>query len=69
MLFQGWIDEPCWTVFQLFAMSWGPGNFYPLIIFLCIHIVLASLLHTLYSGQSKQHKHMQYVHVTSGDKY
>ena len=35
--------------FMLFTLFWGPGNFYPLMIFVCIHMVLAATLHIVFS--------------------
>ena len=35
--------------FMLFTLFWGPGNFYPLMIFITIHMILASILHVFFS--------------------
>lgn len=35
--------------FMLFTLFWGPGNFYPLMIFVGIHMVLAAILHIVFS--------------------
>ena len=35
--------------FMLFTLFWGPGNFYPLLIFVGIHMVLAAVLHVVFS--------------------
>ena len=34
---------------MLFTLFWGPGNFYPLMIFVVIHMVIAALLHIVFS--------------------
>ena len=36
--------------FQLFALYWGPGNLYPLVVFVLIHMVISGILHTVFSG-------------------
>ena len=35
--------------FMLFTLYWGPGRFYPLIIFITIHMILAAILHIVFS--------------------
>ncbi|CAM6053917.1 unnamed protein product [Sphagnum tenellum] len=35
--------------FMLFTLFWGPGNFYPLLIFVGIHMILAATLHIVFS--------------------
>lgn len=35
--------------FMLFTLYWGPGNFYPLIIFVSIHMIFAALIHVIFS--------------------
>jgi len=35
--------------FMLFTLFWGPGNFYPLMIFVAIHMVIAAGLHVVFS--------------------
>ena len=35
--------------FMLFTLFWGPGNFYPLMIFIVIHMLIAALLHVVFS--------------------
>jgi hypothetical protein len=34
---------------MLFTLFWGPGNFYPLMIFVGIHMALAAVLHIVFS--------------------
>ncbi len=34
---------------MLFTLFWGPGNFYPLMIFVGIHMALAATLHIVFS--------------------
>ena len=35
--------------FQLFALYWGPGNFYPLVIFVLIHMFISAVMHVFFS--------------------
>ena len=35
--------------FMLFAVYWGPGNLYPLMIFAAVHTFLAGILHVVFS--------------------
>ena len=35
--------------FMLFTLYWGPGNFYPLMIFIFIHMILGGALHIIFS--------------------
>ena len=35
--------------FMLFTLYWGPGNFYPLMIFVVIHMILGGTLHIVFS--------------------
>ena len=35
--------------FMLFTLYWGPGQFYPLMIFILIHLILAGALHIIFS--------------------
>jgi hypothetical protein len=35
--------------FMLFTLFWGPGNFYPLMIFVLIHMILAAIIHIVFS--------------------
>ena len=35
--------------FMLFTLYWGPGQFYPLMIFILIHVILAGSLHIVFS--------------------
>ena len=36
-------------IFVLFSYSFGPGNYYPILIFLGAHIILMSTLHFIFS--------------------
>ena len=35
--------------FMLFTLYWGPGNFYPLMIFIFIHMIIAAGIHVIFS--------------------
>ena len=35
--------------FMLFTLYWGPGNFYPLMVFIFIHMSIAAAAHVLFS--------------------
>ena len=35
--------------FMLFTLYWGPGNFYPLMIFIVVHMILAAIIHIVFS--------------------
>jgi hypothetical protein len=45
------IDELSVAAFQLFALYWGPGNLYPLVVFVLIHMFISAIVHTLFSGE------------------
>ena len=40
-------------ILVLFAYSFGPGNYYPLLIFIAAHILLMSALHFVFSDAKK----------------
>ena len=35
--------------FMLFTLFWGPGNFYPLMIFVAVHLIIAAIIHVVFS--------------------
>jgi hypothetical protein len=35
--------------FMLFTLFWGPGNFYPLMIFVAVHLIIAAAIHIVFS--------------------
>jgi hypothetical protein len=35
--------------FQLFALYWGPGQLYPLVIFVVIHMLVSGIMHVFFS--------------------
>ncbi len=45
------LDEFSVPAFQLFALYWGPGNLYPLVVFVLIHMFISAIVHTLFSGE------------------
>jgi hypothetical protein len=49
----GWCEskKPSCSAFQLFALYWGPGNLYPLVVFVLIHMFISGIVHTLFSGR------------------
>lgn len=53
--------------FQLFALYWGPGNLYPLVVFVLIHMFISAIVHTLFSEDLfylKEGKYLKYLHNT-----
>ena len=53
--------------FQLFALFWGPGLLYPLMIFVVIHMFLSSILHVFFSEDLfylRKGKYLKFVHNT-----
>lgn len=36
-------------LFQLFALYWGPGQLYPLVIFVVIHMAVSAVMHIFFS--------------------
>ena len=47
--------------FMLFTLYWGPGNFYPLMIFVLIHMIIASIIHVAFSEDLAFWKKAQYL--------
>lgn len=47
--------------FMLFTLYWGPGNFYPLMIFVAIHMIIAACLHVFFSEDYAFWKKGHYV--------
>ena len=35
--------------FMLFTLFWGPGNYYPLMVFVAVHMAIAAILHVVFS--------------------
>ena len=53
--------------FQLFALFWGPGLLYPLMIFVVIHMLLSSILHVFFSEDLfylRKGKYLKFIHNT-----
>ena len=53
--------------FQLFALYWGPGQFYPLVIFVLIHMLVSALLHITFSEDLfylHKGKYLKFLHNT-----
>eukprot|EP00092_Neocalanus_flemingeri_P005491 GFUD01005921.1.p1 GENE.GFUD01005921.1~~GFUD01005921.1.p1 ORF type:complete len:1477 (-),score=243.09 GFUD01005921.1:84-4514(-) len=53
--------------FQLFALYWGPGQLYPLIIFVVIHMFLSCILHVFFSEDLfyvRKGKYLKFFHNT-----
>jgi len=51
--------------FQLFALYWGPGNLYPLVVFVFTHMFLSSILHVVFSEDLfylKEGKYLKFFH-------
>ncbi len=51
--------------FMLFTLFWGPGNFYPLMIFVTIHMSIAAGLHVIFSEDVtflKSGKYLKFFH-------
>ncbi|XP_023331306.1 uncharacterized protein LOC111703561 isoform X3 [Eurytemora carolleeae] len=51
--------------FQLFALYWGPGNLYPLVVFVLLHMLVSSILHTMFSEDLfylKEGKYLKFFH-------
>ena len=46
--------------FMIFSLYWGPGNIYPLMIFLVIHIIISAIFHVLFSEDMFYWRHGQY---------
>ena len=53
--------------FQLFALYWGPGQLYPLVIFVVIHMVVSGIMHVFFSEDLfyvRKGKYLKFVHNT-----
>jgi hypothetical protein len=47
--------------FMLFTLYWGPGNFYPLMIFVLIHMIIAAIIHISFSEDLAFWRSQQYL--------
>ena len=47
--------------FMLFTLYWGPGNFYPLMIFVLIHMIIAAIIHISFSEDLAFWRNQQYL--------
>ena len=47
--------------FMLFTLFWGPGNFFPLMIFILIHMVLYGFIHVVFSEDSAYWRNGYYL--------
>jgi len=55
------------VAFQLFALYWGPGQLYPLVIFVVIHMFISSIVHVFFSEDLyyvRKGKYLKFVHNT-----
>ena len=53
--------------FQLFALYWGPGQLYPLVIFVVIHMFISSVVHIFFSEDLyyvRKGKYLKFLHNT-----
>ena len=53
--------------FQLFALFWGPGQLYPLVIFVVIHMFISSVVHIFFSEDLyyvRKGKYLKFLHNT-----
>ena len=51
----------------MFALFWGPGLLYPLMIFVVIHMLLSSILHVFFSEDLfylRKGKYLKFIHNT-----
>ena len=51
--------------FMLFTLFWNPGTFYPLMIFVLIHMILAGFLHVVFSDDlayCRKGKYLKFFH-------
>ena len=51
--------------FQLFALFWGPGQLYPLVIFVVIHMFISSIVHVFFSEDLyyvRKGKYLKFIH-------
>ena len=57
-------------VLVLFAYSWGPGHYYPVLIFIAAHIILMSTLHFVFSDAKKYWREgglLSFIHYLIGN--
>ena len=57
-------------ILVLFAYSFGPGNYFPLLIFIASHILLMSALHFVFSDAKKYWQKggfLNFVHYLIGN--
>ena len=47
--------------FMLFTLYWGPGTFYPLMLFILVHMIISGILHIIFSEDMKLWRHGKYV--------
>lgn len=50
---------------MLFTLFWGPGNFYPLMIFIAVHLVIAATFHVIFSEDIaywRQGRYVKFMH-------
>merc|ERR1719510_719934 len=53
--------------FQLFALYWGPGQLYPLVIFVLIHMLVSAVMHIFFSEDTyyvRKGKILKFLHNT-----
>merc|ERR1711892_133852 len=53
--------------FQLFALYWGPGQLYPLVIFVVIHMIISGIMHVFFSEDLfyvRKGKYLKFLHNT-----
>ena len=53
--------------FQLFALYWGPGQLYPLVIFVLIHMFVSAVMHIFFSEDLyyvRKGKFLKFLHNT-----
>ena len=52
-LFTSGHDMQPWIIhhplFKLFALYWGPGQLYPLVVFVIIHMFISAIMHVFFS--------------------
>merc|ERR1711892_735961 len=52
---------------QLFALYWGPGQLYPLVIFVVIHMIISGIMHVFFSEDLfyvRKGKYLKFLHNT-----
>ena len=51
--------------FQLFALFWGPGQLWPLVVFVVIHMFISSIVHVFFSEDLyyvRKGKYLKFIH-------